>query len=414
VPEHAIDNRHLVAAGPCKQSTFTAIAGQCQRRYNVFHRLSVIFDQEDFIRYVASRSHYSFLPKSECARGQITRTIQIGNDRGISPAGASCRTAPTEQSSALRICGHVPSWDAIQKNPRLDSLRPKLSGKNWRWGLRIDWISLESQMPDQAAIVVSAVFAGFLAGVALTTVSGAARAGNDCLTEPKDQPPQGSHWYYHVDQVTHHKCWHRRAEGLTIHQVGSSKPYPPAKPILQQGAEVDRQEPTADSHTEQPIVVEVQSTTAGRTGQSTPETSTDAAGGENPPPSILSSRWPDPQSRGELDHERELAHSAAADAGIDSQGRMLPVFTRDQVAAAERPPESSTDRMRLAVLGALALTVATGGLVFKYSAARRLRRGDILDQRGSASTHFLSIGRTDTSSRRHLRSIRAKRAQLRD
>ena len=68
MPEHAIDNRHLVAAGPCKQSTFTAIAGQCQRRYNVFHRLSVIFDQEDFIRYVASRSHYSFLPKSECAR----------------------------------------------------------------------------------------------------------------------------------------------------------------------------------------------------------------------------------------------------------------------------------------------------------------------------------------------------------
>jgi hypothetical protein len=28
--------------------------------------------------------------------------------------------------------------------------------------------------------------------------------------------------------------------------------------------------------------------------------------------------------------------------------------------------------------------VATGGLVFKYSAARRLRRGDILDQRSSA------------------------------
>src|SRR5215475_5718134 len=87
-------------------------------------------------------------------------------------------------------------------------------------------------MPDRTAIVVSAVFASFLAGLALTTVSGAARAGNDCLTEPKDQPPQGSHWYYHVDQVTHHKCWHRRAEGLTIHQVGSSKPYPPQQDHL--------------------------------------------------------------------------------------------------------------------------------------------------------------------------------------
>jgi hypothetical protein len=245
-------------------------------------------------------------------------------------------------------------------------------------------------MPDRTAIVVSAVFASFLAGVVLTTISGsAAHAGGDCITEPKDQPPQGSHWYYHVDPVTHRKCWHQRAEGLTIHQVGSSKPSPPAKPILQQSAEVDRQQPTADSHTEQPMV---QSTTAGLTGQSTPETSTDAAGDENPPPSILSSRWPDPQSSGELDHGRELAHSAAADAGIDSKGRLPPVFTRDQVAAAERPPESSTDRMRLAVLvGALSLTAATGGLVFKYSAARRLRRADILDQRGSASTRQADV-----------------------
>jgi hypothetical protein len=32
----------------------------------------------------------------------------------------------------------------------------------------------------------------------------------------------------------------------------------------------------------------------------------------------------------------------------------------------------------------LALSMATGRLVFKYSAARRPRRGDILDQRGAA------------------------------
>jgi hypothetical protein len=64
---------------------------------------------------------------------------------------------------------------------------------------------------------------------------------------------------------------------------------------------------------------------------------------------------------------------------------MPPVFTRDQVAAAERPPEISTDRMLFALLvGALALTMAAGCLIFKYAAARRPRRGDILDQRGSA------------------------------
>ena len=37
-------------------------------------------------------------------------------------------------------------------------------------------------MPDRTAVVVSAVFASFLAGVALTTVSGSA---DDCIAEPR-------------------------------------------------------------------------------------------------------------------------------------------------------------------------------------------------------------------------------------
>jgi hypothetical protein len=145
-------------------------------------------------------------------------------------------------------------------------------------------------MPDRTAVVVSAVFASFLAGVALTTVSGsAARADDLCIVQPKDQPPRGGHWYSHVDPVTHRKCWHQRAEGQPIHQVGASEPSPPAQPILQQSAEVDFQQPAAHSHTEQPIV-EAQPTSAGLTGQSAPETSTDAAGAENSPQSIPSSR----------------------------------------------------------------------------------------------------------------------------
>jgi len=120
-------------------------------------------------------------------------------------------------------------------------------------------------MPDRTAIVVSAVFASFLACAALTTVAGsAAFAGDDCITEPKDQPPQGSHWYYHVDPVTHGKCWHQRAEGLTIHQVGSSKSPLSAETISEQGPEVGRQQPTASSHTEQPIIG-AQPTASGRT-----------------------------------------------------------------------------------------------------------------------------------------------------
>jgi hypothetical protein len=146
---------------------------------------------------------------------------------------------------------------------------------------------------------------------------------------------------------------------------------------LQQSAELGRQQPTADSHIEQQAV-EAQPTAAGFDGQSTPDT--DAPVGENLPPSILSSRWPGTQSSADLDRERGLARSAATDARIDSQDRMPPVSTRDHAAT-----EISVDRVLLALLvGALVLTVATGGLIFKYSTARRLRRGDVLDRRGLA------------------------------
>jgi hypothetical protein len=159
-----------------------------------------------------------------------------------------------------------------------------------------------------------AVFACSLAGIALTSVSGsAARAADDCIAEPKDPTHQG-HWYYHVDHLTRRKCWHQKGEGLTIHQVGSSKPSPPAKLVLQQSANVDRQQPTAHSHTEQPIV-DAQPATARLRGQSAPETSTEPAGDEKAPQSIPSSRWPDQRRFADLNvRQRGLARSAATDA----------------------------------------------------------------------------------------------------
>ena len=290
--------------------------------------------------------------------------------------------------AARGYCAHsLPAGRIVGCSSRKPSVRlipTQIVGKIAQ-GAPYRLISLERQMPDRTAIVVSAICASFLSCVALTTVvGGATYAGDDCITEPKDQPSQGSHWYYHVDPVTHRKCWHQGAGGLTIHQVGSSKSSLSGKTISQQGPEVGRQQPTASSHTEQPII-EAQPTALGLTGQSTPETSTDAAGAENPPQSIPSSRWPDQQSSADFkDLERGLARRAATGTGIDAQGGTS-VFTRAQVVAAERPPEIGTDRMLLALLvGLLALSMATGRLIFKYAAARGPRRGDIFDQRESA------------------------------
>ena len=34
---------------------------------------------------------------------------------------------------------------------------------------------------------------------------------DDCLAQPNSSAPQGSHWYYHIDQATQRKCWYVRA-----------------------------------------------------------------------------------------------------------------------------------------------------------------------------------------------------------
>jgi hypothetical protein len=52
------------------------------------------FTPRIFIRYAASRSHCPFQYQS-AARARITRTIQIGNDRGISPGGGGIKPGPT-------------------------------------------------------------------------------------------------------------------------------------------------------------------------------------------------------------------------------------------------------------------------------------------------------------------------------
>jgi hypothetical protein len=63
----------------------------------------------------------------------------------------------------------------------------------------------------------------------------AARA-DDCLTAPDSPAPEGSHWYYHVDRATQHKCWHVRvtdqpAEQTTAPAASDASAVVPAAPI---------------------------------------------------------------------------------------------------------------------------------------------------------------------------------------
>jgi hypothetical protein len=267
------------------------------------------------------------------------------------------------------------TFNLLKLRPHGDlAYRGKLSAK----GSTLIELSPERKMPSGNRIVVSAVFACSLAGVAPTIISGAARAADDCMTEPKGQPSQGNHWYYRVDYVSHRQCWYQREE---------RKPSQRPKSILQQTAETARQHQTADSDAKQRMeeTRTEQSNAARLSEHSVPETSRQTPGSENLGRTTPSSRWPDqPISVDLSDREPSLTRSSDTDARIDPEDKMPPVAATDQFAAAERPPEyivSSDDTFIAVLVGALA---ATMGGVLKYSAAPRPRRGGILGQRGTA------------------------------
>ena len=43
-----------------------------------------------------------------------------------------------------------------------------------------------------------------------------AHAEEECLATPNAPPPQGTHWYYHLNRIKQSKCWYLRTEGQAI------------------------------------------------------------------------------------------------------------------------------------------------------------------------------------------------------
>jgi hypothetical protein len=72
-------------------------------------------------------------------------------------------------------------------------------------------------MSKRVAFVLAAC-----AGVIATVVAfnpDHARGADDCLVEPNRDPPEGRHWFYHVDRANNRKCWYLGDAGLLAQRV---------------------------------------------------------------------------------------------------------------------------------------------------------------------------------------------------
>ena len=267
-------------------------------------------------------------------------------------------------------------------------------------------------MPNRTAKFVLAVFASVLAGIPLTTASHSATpAADDCLSAPKDQTPEGSHWYYRIERGTKRHCWYLREEGEKVSQSAPSSAAPSAKPITPKADPAIRGS-VANARAELPV------------------TPTPRCGGEQrghrqpsaPAPNAIS---PDGQPAPRCTGCQQHSYRWSPRAGPSRQARpRQPVRHRPQpmrtmptcnplqrlrapppvvLAAADAPTEKSQGRsgsipmLSVVMIGALSLAGLIGSAIVRFGGRRRRNRSDIAVDRDAI---WDAISTEPTSSRR--------------
>lgn len=167
-------------------------------------------------------------------------------------------------------------------------------------------------MPSSAAKFVSAVFAGVLAGIPIASTSHSATAAtDDCLSGPKDQATQGSHWHYRIDHATKRHCWYLKDEHEKLSQAaspGSSGSVPPM------ASKVAMPRSTADAHAELPAqaTIEQPKRSVGPVPAISADTTVAAPSAETSR-SVVASRWLDqPDTNSSINPAPAAGNSDAA------------------------------------------------------------------------------------------------------
>jgi hypothetical protein len=239
-------------------------------------------------------------------------------------------------------------------------------------------------MPNRTAKFVSAIFASLLAGAPLTTVSYSAAA--NCLSAPKDETPEGSHWYYRIDHPGNRHCWYLRREGEKLSQLTAKPARSNAEPAMQRAV--------ADAHAELPLPQTRIEQENGLAGPHTPATSADAVSPEdnqlanlpdaNARPSVVASRWPEPSGVSSSGGPAPVTGNPGVTMQPDSQVTNPPVAAMVPLAAADSSSENlprSILMLLIAIIGALSFAGLLGSTIFRFGGMRRVERPAVRSDR---------------------------------
>jgi hypothetical protein len=267
-------------------------------------------------------------------------------------------------------------------------------------------------MSSRTAKFASAIFASLIVGAPLTTISdSAAGADDECLSSPKDQAPQGGHWYYRIDRVTKRHCWYLKEDDEKPSQAAAKPVSPKVVAPFQRSIAEARAELPAQGRTEQPNqgnrltstdvavstmnrdtkppVAEIPQTVVGSRwlGQSEADAANSATLLTNPTP--LASPMPSGSvSNGPMANSNSpMANKVVSDTNLGAAAPTQPPspplaagqFAADLSSATSAYPVQT---LLAAMMGALALAGLLGRVIIKFvgprrPASRRGRRGAI-------------------------------------
>jgi hypothetical protein len=242
-------------------------------------------------------------------------------------------------------------------------------------------------MPNRTAKFVSAIFASLLAGAAFATIShGTADAADDCLSGPKGETPEGSHWYYRIDRVTKQHCWYLREEGERLSPVApktsAARPSPKADATMQRSVADARAELPAQTHFEQPKRGDEPAMVASADTATRDNYGVAPLPGAATPESVVASRWPNSSAATVADGPAPVKPDVAAAVSLPAQAPTPPVVAAGAVADASSQVPAYSVRMQLAALmAALAFAGFLGSALFKFASAKRPARANLRARR---------------------------------
>jgi hypothetical protein len=246
-------------------------------------------------------------------------------------------------------------------------------------------------MSNRTAKFVSAIFAGLLASVALTTESNsAAPAADECLSGPNNPAPERGHWYYRIDRATKRHCWYL-GEEREKHSRASLQNSAPSENPISLWKETATQPSNADAHAELPMLQTRIERKAGATTAWTPAMVANAASAgnsraasnawdANTQRSVVASRWPEQSgmsSSASPEPTSDNSDAPASDAFVQPNSAVPPLPNVAAVAltaadaSSERPFESekqsgSIPMLLIIIVGAFSLAGLTGSAIFRF------------------------------------------------